>query len=269
MLDLLLAGMLGMGARGIALGTVIAEWVTLGLCLAIAGTAMRGTAEDGEALWPWARIGDLRHVLPMLATNGNIMVRTLFLITGFAWFTNQGAGLGTEVLAANHILLQLVSLSAYLLDGYANATEILVGRAIGTGERGAFDAAVRAATELAGITAVLLAGAVLLLGPATVSALTDLAPVHDIAERHLPWTAAYVAASFPAFQLDGVFIGATGTTEMRNASILSFTAFYAASRVLTPLLGNEGLWLAFLLYVTARGVALGLFYPRLRRGIAN
>ncbi len=268
-LDLLFAGILGMGVRGIALGTVIAEWVTLGLCLAVAVTSMRGRATAGEELWPWARIGDLRRLLPTLAANGNIMVRTLFLITGFAWFTNQGAGLGTEVLAANHILLQLVSLSAYLLDGYANATEILVGRAVGTGERGAFDAAVRAATELAGITAILLGVAVLLLGPAAVNALTDLAPVREIAERHLPWTAGYVVASFAAFQLDGVFIGATGTTEMRNASILSFIAFYAASRILTPLLGNEGLWLAFLLYVTARAVALGLFYPRLRRRVAS
>ena len=268
-LDLLLAGLLGMGVRGIALGTVIAEWVTLGLCLAVAGAAMRRRPGDGEELWPWARIADLRRILPTLAANGNIMVRTLFLITGFAWFTNQGAGLGTEVLAANHILLQLVSLSAYLLDGYANAAEILVGRAVGAGKRGAFDAAVRAATELAGITAILLAAAVLVLGPAAVSALTDLASVREIAVRHLPWTAAYVAVSFAAFLLDGVFIGATGTAEMRNASILSFVSFYAASRILTPILGNDGLWLAFLLYVTARAVALGLFYPRLRRGVAS
>ncbi len=267
-LDLLFAGVLGMGVRGIALGTVIAEWATFGLCLLLANSIMRNRTREGEEFWPWARIRDARRIVRTLAANGDIMVRTLFLIMGFAWFTNQGARLGAEVLAANHILLQLVSLSAYLLDGYANATEILVGRAVGTRKRAAFDRATRAATELAAATAAVLGLAVLLLGPTAVSLLTDLTPVRELAGHYLPWTAAYVAASFAAFQLDGIFIGATATKEMRNASILSFGAFYAASRVLTPHLGNEGLWLAFLLYVITRALTLGLFYPKLRRSAA-
>ena len=268
-LDFLLAGVLEMGVRGIALGTVIAEWATLGLCLAVATSIMRDRTREGEALWPWGRMREPGRLLRTLGANGNIMVRTLFLVMGFAWFTNQGARLGTEILAANHILLQIVSLSAYLLDGVANATETLVGRAFGTGSRAAFDRATRAATELAGITAALLGLAVLLLGPATVSVVTDLPAVRALAGRYLPWTAAYVTASFAAFQLDGIFIGATGTKAMRNASILAFVAFYTASRLLTPVAGNEGLWLAFLLYVIVRAVALGLFYPKLRRSVAT
>ncbi len=268
-LDFLFAGILEMGVRGIALGTVIAEWATLGLCLIVATSVMRDRTRAGEDLWPWALIRDTGRLLRTLGANGDIMVRTLFLIMGFAWFTNQGARLGTEILAANFILLQIVSLSAYLLDGYANATEILVGRAFGTRSRAAFDRATRAATELAGITAALLGLAVLLLGPAAVSLLTDLPPVRELAERYLPWTAAYVTASFVAFQLDGIFIGATGTKEMRSASILSFVAFYAASRLLTPSAGNTGLWLAFLIYVVTRALALGLYYPKLCRSVAR
>ena len=268
-LDYLFAGILEMGVRGIALGTVIAEWATLGLCLVVATSVMRDRTRAGEDLWPWALIRDTGRLLRTLGANGNIMVRTLFLIMGFAWFTNQGARLGTEILAANFILLQFVSLSAYLLDGYANATEILVGRAFGTRSRAAFDRATRAATELAGITAALLGLAVILLGPAAVSLLTDLPPVRELAGRYLPWTAAYVTASFAAFQLDGIFIGATGTKEMRSASILSFVAFYAASRLLTPSAGNTGLWLAFLIYVITRALALGLYYPKLCRSVAR
>jgi MATE family multidrug resistance protein len=76
-----------------------------------------------------------------------------------------------------------------------------------------------------------------------------------------------VVASFAAFQLDGIFIGATGTKDMRNASILSFLAFLAASLWLTPRLGNGGLWMAFVLYVVARAATLGARYRHLRASI--
>jgi MATE family multidrug resistance protein len=264
-LDLWLAGGLGWGVRGIALGTASAEWLTFGAGLALVLRVLRRERTDDEAWWPRERILDRDRARATLGANADIMVRTLFLLLGFAWFTNQGALFGDDVLAANHVLLQLISLSAYLLDGYAHATEILVGRAVGAGRRHAFDRALRLSTELSGVSALALSAAVLLLGPRAVEALTDLAPVREVALDYLPWTAAYVLLSFAAFQLDGVFIGATGTREMRNASVLSFGGFLVLSLALVPSGGNTGLWAAFIGFVVLRAVALGVRLPAVRR----
>jgi MATE family multidrug resistance protein len=266
-LDILLAGVLRMGVEGIALGTVVAEWVTLAFGLLLVRRLLTRDHADDEAFWSWTRILDVSKARQAAQANADIMVRTLFLLMGFAWFTNQGARFGDEVLAANHVLLQFVTMSAYLLDGYAHATEVLVGRAVGAGQRKVFDQAVRSATELAVVTALVLSAAIVLVGPLAIGTLTDLEPVRTIAADYLPYAAAYVACSFAAFQLDGIFIGATGTRDMRNASILSFSAFLLASLFLVPRAANLGLWIAFIGYVLARAISLAVRYPRLRDGI--
>jgi len=264
-LDLFFAGYLGWGVEGIALGTAIAEWVTLAFALGMLVSVLRAEHVDDEPFWPTARIRDVAKARATVSANGDIMVRTLFLLLGFAWFTNQGARFGDEVLAANHVLLQLVALSAYLLDGYAHATEILVGRAVGAGERARFDEAVRAASQLAAGSALTLAAMVFILGPRFIALLTDLDAVRRIAENFLPYASIYVGLSFAAFQLDGVFIGGTGTRAMRNASVASCLVFLATSSFAIPLGGNTGLWLTFILYVVVRAAALGAHYPALRR----
>ena len=268
-LDVTFAGPLGMGVRGIALGTALSEWVTLAYGLLLVRAVLRERHADAEPFWPRERILDRVKARRTLGANADIMIRTLFLLLGFAWFTNLGAGFGAETLAANHVLLQLVSMSAYLLDGYAHATEILVGRAVGARDVGTFDRAVRAASTLAAWSAIGLAATVLVLGGPATRALTDLEPVRAVAQRFLPLTALYVSVSFAAFQLDGIFIGATGTREMRNASILSCTAFIVASIALSARWANLGLWIAFVLYVAIRALALGAWYPRLRRSVGD
>lgn len=268
-LDIVFAGVLGWGVEGIAVGTALSEWVTFGLALMLVVTLLRRERSDSEAFWPRDRIRDRARLRETIGANADIMIRTGFLLIGFAWFTNQGARFGDEILAANHILLQIVTFSAYLLDGYAQATEILVGRAVGAAKRTAFDTAVRAATSLAAVTAVALSVTALVFGPLLVIGLTDLEAVRSIAIDYLPWSAAYIALSFAAFQLDGIFVGATGTRGMRNASVLSCLAFIGATYITVPLWANTGLWIAFLGYVIARAVALGAYYPGLRGAVGR
>ena len=263
-LDVLFAGVLGWGVRGIALGTAIAEWTTLLLALGLAYRLLRDRHEDAEPFWPRDRVLDVEKARKTLGANADIMIRTLALLGGFAWFTSQGARFGDTVLAANHVLLQLVSASAYLLDGYAHATEVMVGRAMGARTRDALDRAVRAATELAGSTALVLTAVVWLAGPWVIGLLTDHHAVRSTAEAYLPYTALYVLVSFAAFQLDGVFIGATRTRDMRNAGVLSLLVFLGASWLLIPRADNAGLWIAFVIYVVTRGVTLGVRMPALR-----
>jgi len=202
----------------------------------------------------------------MLSANNNIMLRTLCMVFGFAWFTNQSAQYGDVVLAANHILLQLVAFTAFFLDGYAFVAESLVGSAFGARDRGRFDLAVRRTSELAAATAVALALAVWLGGPAAVALLADMPQVQQTAQSLLPLTALCVLLSVPAFQLDGVFIGATATAQMRNAAIASLAVYLAAWWLLAGSLGVAGLWWAFIAWVVARALTLLFYYPGVRPG---
>lgn len=263
-LDWCFAGVLGWGVAGIAWGTVLAEWTSLALALWLVWRALRHAHTDSEAFWPASRIGNLQKLREMLRANRDIMLRTLLLLFSFGWFINQAAQFGDIALAANHILLQFISFAAYFLDGYAHATEPLVGAALARGNRPGFDLAVRRSTELAAITALLLAAGLLLAGDTLIGLLTSLPAVQNAALAYLPFAAAYVLLSFAAFQLDGVFIGAGWTTAMRNAAVLSTALFLLASWPLAAWAGNAGMWLAFIGYVLARAVALALWLPRLR-----
>ena len=268
LLDVVFAGMLGLGVKGIALGTVIAEWSTLVVAGSIVLRTLSDRNSDRQPFWPWARVADTAKVLRTLKANRDIMIRTLLLVFSFAWFTDQSARFGDTVLAANHILLQLVSFSAFFLDGYAFVAESLVGAAVGSKQRDRFDIAVRRSTELAVVTALLLAVSILWLGDYAVFVLTDLSPVRQQALDLLPLAALYVFLAVAAFQLDGIFVGATFTRQMRNASAVAVTIFLLTSWVLVGSAGVVGLWYAFTIYVCARAGSLLLYYPALKRSIA-
>ncbi|MCA9515923.1 MAG: MATE family efflux transporter [Myxococcales bacterium] len=267
-LDVLFAGVLGWGAEGVALGTALSEASAVVLALWLTLRALPAGRRSPRR-WPWRQALARADVLKMLRVNGDIMIRTLFLLAGFALFADRGARFGDVVLDGNHVLLQFVSFSAFFLDGFAFAMEGLVGRAIGAGDRVGFDRVVRRATVLAAVTAVGLAVGLWLLGSLAIDLLTDLAAVRAVAKAYLPLAGLYVLLSFPAFQLDGVFIGATASRAMRNASILSFGAFLLALWLLADDHGNAGLWWAFIVFVVARAVFLGAFFPSLRRDVAR
>lgn len=264
MLDVLLAGVWRLGVAGIALGTALAEWVAALVALGVLVRVVREEQIDVEPWWPSVRLRDRTRAVALLRANGDLMVRTLFLLLGFGWFANRGATFGAALLAANHVLLQLVSTAAYLLDGFAHATEVLVGRAIGRGDAAAFRQVLRRSTVLAAASAFGLAAFALFGGEWAVARLTAMENVRVAAEQLLPFAATYIALSFAAFQLDGVFIGATATRRMRNASIGSCLGFIVLSFVTVPRGGAVGLWLAFIGFVVLRAVLLGLALPGIR-----
>jgi MATE family multidrug resistance protein len=270
-LDVYFAGVLGWGAHGIGLGTAIAEWSTCVVAAVAVWRVLRGRHRDAEPFLPWARIGDRARLRRTLAANGDIMLRTLCLLAGFGLFARQGTALGDATLAANHLLLQLVSFSAFFLDGFAFVAEALVGAAVGANDRTRLRRAVRLSSELALVTAVLLAAGLWLGGGALLGLLTSLQEVAALARAHLPWVALYVLLSVAAFQLDGVFIGATRTREMRNAGVASLAVFALCAWPATAAWGNHGLWAAFVLFVVARALALLPYYRALERspGIAT
>lgn len=267
-LDVYFAGVLGWGAEGIALGTIIAEWSTVAFATWLIVRELNLRREPGSEFWPRSQLFDAASFRKMLASNRDIMIRTLILVFSFAFFINQSAQFGDVALAANHILLQLISFAAFFLDGYAFVVESLVGASKGARRLDSFDMAVKRSSILALITAAALAGSLLAFGDIAVSALTDIELVQDAALGSLFLAAIYIFFSFAAFQLDGIFIGASFTAQMRNAAVLSICVFLLAWWFLMGRFGVNGLWWAMIIYVAARADALLLYYPALRRSIA-
>ncbi len=263
-LDAVLAGALGWGVAGIAWGTVISEWLTLVVGVILVFTVLRQREREARPFISWNRLVDPASLMQTLAANRDIMIRTLLLLCGFGLFTRAGAQFGDDVLAANHVLLQFVSFSAFFLDGFAHVAEALVGQALGKRRLADLDVAVRRTTEQAAVTALALGLVILAAGRPLVGALADLPEVVELAGAYRYHAALYVTLSFAAFQLDGIFIGATRGRDMRNAALVSFLVFGMVWWSLSPL-GNHGLWVAFIIYVVARAATLAVRYPALRR----
>ena len=260
-LDLLLAGVFGLGAAGIALGTVISEWSAVILGGVLINRVLLDTGTPGQAFWPAGKILDLKKLVESLSANLDIMIRTLLLVFSFAFFTNQGAKFGDVALAANHILLQIISFSTFVLDGFAFAAEGLVGRAFGAGDSVLFAAAVKRTSLLAALSALLLALLVLICGPFLIAALTDLTAVRELALSLIHAAAIYIFLSVAAFQLDGIFIGASSTRQMLYGALQSVLFFVLACWLLAPNYGLQGLWWSMIAYVVVRAVVLLRYFP--------
>jgi MATE family multidrug resistance protein len=252
---------LGWGIEGVARATLIAEWSAALLGLALVGRRI-ALGHAGAA-----RVFDGQRLLRMMRVNGDIFLRTLCLVTAFAWFTAQGARMGDVLLAANAVLLNFQTFMAYGLDGFAHAAEALVGSAVGARDRAAFRDAIATSTKWAALIAAGFAGAYLVAGGALIRTLTGIEAVRGSAAAFLPWAIASPLVSVWSFQLDGIFIGATRTAEMRNGMIVALAGFLALAALLVPLWGNHGLWLAFLLFMGLRALTLAVYLPRIGRAL--
>lgn len=252
-----------MGLSGLAWGTIISEFAVVCLSLIIIHFKFISFSVKGSFFIKAKQILEYREMRRFIDTNRDIFIRTFFLLCGFFWFTNHSAKLGEVVLAANQILLILISFSAFFLDGFAFVAEAEVGKQYGAGNGQQFKRAVQLTTEAAGVTAVLMASTLWLFDHQIVAMLTNIAPVAEQVFELSHFAAIYILFSFAAFQLDGIFIAATAAREMRNASIVSFSSFIASYHLLTYIDPLKGLWLSFIAYVVFRSIALGWYYPRL------
>ncbi|MCX2723650.1 MATE family efflux transporter [Roseibium salinum] len=244
--------------EGVALATVFSEIAAtlLGLALVLA-SVKRGS-------WPAAAIVFNRRLLVrMMAVNRDIMIRSFALLYAYAFFMARSADQGDTVLAANAVLEKFIIVSGYFLDGLATAAEQLAGRAVGARHRQAFDRTLKLTALWSFALAAGLSVIFYLAGPAMIAFMTTAPDVRELADTYLIWAVVAPLLGVLAFQMDGVFIGATWSETMRNMMLLSLAAFIAAYYALFPLLGNHGLWLAMELFLGLRGITL-LFACRKR-----
>jgi len=196
--------------------------------------------------------------------NRDTLIRTLALLFTSAFFTRQGAGFGAAILAGNAIHMQFFALSSNCLDGFAAAAEQLAGRMIGAGNLIGFRRAVRLTLGWSFCSGAAITLLYLAFGHDFVALLSQAATVRQAAQTSLFWAALVPLIAAPAFQLDGVFIGATWSRDMRNMMLVSLLIFLGCWALLLPA-RNAGLWLAFLIFLGARGVTLGLKLRRRQR----
>jgi len=245
------------GIAGAAGAAVIAEATGLVIGLLIAFRLAR--AAFAVSL---ADLLDRAALLRMLAVNRDIMIRTAALITAWLFFTAQGARAGDVALAANAVLNNFLMVSAFFLDGLANAAEQLCGQALGARDRGAFSAATRLVIAWGFAFAVAVAICFALFGPALIDIMTASDDVRRGARGYLWFVVASPLLAVFAFAFDGVYIGATWARDMRNLMVASLAIFFAAWLALRSL-GNAGLWGALLVHYAARGGLEALRYPAL------
>ncbi len=255
---------LGWGVAGIALGTLIAEVAAALLGLAFAARALKFY----PGIWTRARLLDAARLARTIAVNRDIMIRTVVLLLSFAWFTAKSAEAGTVTLAVNSILLQFVTVSAFFLDGFALSAETLVGKATGARDGRAFDISVKLSTVWAAGVSLLLTAGIFIFGGLAIDFLSVDAEVRTMARHYLFWAAMLPVLSVWCYQLDGIFIGATRSAEMRNAALLSSGIFLALWWLFLPF-GNDGLWAALAGFNMMRAVSLGFYFPKLRQGIQS
>ncbi len=251
----------GWGAAGIALGTAIAEVVGL-VCIGL-GVVLVLSEKGIRAHWTRAFRWDPATIGRLLVLNRDIFIRTLLLVAAFAFFTQRSSGWGDVVLSANQILLQLFLLTGLALDGPAIAAESLVGQAVARRDREDFRATLRYTGLATAMAAAPFAAAYGLGGGAIIDAMSTSAPIREAGRAFMPWVAVSPLVVALCFLLDGIFVGAARSRDMRDAMLISAAAYLAAWWAGTSLWGPHGHWAAFLTFFVVRGITLLVRVPRI------
>ncbi len=277
--SLLLVYVLGMKIEGVALGTVIAQYVGLllaivlkrknygkGLSLSVENSSQNTSVPADEASaesteTPKTSTADFFRV------NRDIMLRTLCLVSVNLYFTAAGARQGATILAVNALLMQLYLLFSYILDGFAYAGEALGGRYWGAADHEQFRQVVSRLFRwgwgmTALFTVVYVAG-----GLPFLHLLTDEPAVVLAAADYMPWAWIVPLAGVAAFVWDGIYIGITATRGMLLSCFTAAVVFFVAVFLLMESFGNHGLWIAMLLFLVVRGLAQTVLFRRVTRRV--
>jgi MATE family multidrug resistance protein len=201
---------------------------------------------------------NLSKIKSIFNINLNIFIRTILLTFSFLWFTYLGSQIGEDYIAANAILINLVFLSAFILDAYAFSTEGMVGYSLGKNDINLFKKIVKNSFILSSITGLIISIIYFLINKFAIQLMSNIELIKNLSSSYAIWLIIMPLISSFCYQFDGIFIGASQTKELRNAMIFSVSSYVVISLVLVDLLGNAGIWISLCLFMILR--ALSLYY---------
>ena len=255
------------GVPGVATASLIAEYAGLLLGLYSVWRTLRALPDDALHENKRARLLDSVQLKRMVAINGDIVLRTICVVSVLGFFMAKSAELGDVQLAANQVLQHFLIFTSFALDGVAHAAEAILGESVGRKDRAAFEHDRRVVFLWSGVVGLINILIYLVAGHAIIALMTSIPEVRAAATNYLWWPTLMPLVSVWAYTYDGVYLAATRTRIMRNTMLASFALFLAAVYTLVPLLGNAGLWVSLAAFLIGRGVLLHLFFHQVLRAI--
>jgi MATE family multidrug resistance protein len=261
-LNVIFVVVLGLGVAGVAWGTLIAQWLAaligLWLLVRIFGFHALSTGLKNGSTWL------LSGFRKLIAINGFIFIRTILLMTALSLVMRVAGALGEVEMAASHVVMQYMLLMSLGLDGFAHATEALAGSAWGEGKASAFHRWVILTGVWAVAASLVYALVFWVAGTALTALLTDISEVRRSVELLMPMVVALPVVAVACYQFDGVYIAATAGAAMMVTMAIAFIAYVLLLSPLSAAWGLQGLWLAVIVFMAARGIAQAFWYPKLK-----
>ena len=245
---------------GVATGTAIAAYLTVTFFLIFSYFYLKKRLKTSIT---YKKIFNTKKLLSLFDINFNIFIRTILLTFSFLWVTYQGSKLGENYLAVNTLLMQFIMLASFFLDAYAFSTEAVVGYTIGKKTKKAFLTVVTNAFQLSIFSGLIISLIYLFTFRHIINELTDLDYLRFLTFNYIFWVIIIPPIASICYQFDGIFIGASQTTEMRNGMIISVVFFILSSQFLVINFGNHGLWLSLLFFMIVRSVTLNYYFYRI------
>lgn len=261
-LDILLVNHFELGIQGVAYASLVAEW-----CGFILGLYLCRDRLMAKGFLNFLQIFDKKRLTNMVNVNIDILIRSLLLQMAIISFLFIGSDFGDLALASNQILLQFIHIVSYALDGFAHAAETLVGQSVGARDRRSFRQAAILTTIWAGLICIIFVMFFLIFGGHLVDLMTVSPEVRLEARKYLPYLSILPLIGLFSYMLDGIFIGATRTRDMRNMMFISFLGYVLVLFLLIPNFENHGLWFGLIALYILRAVTLSLKYPALEASI--
>ena len=247
---------------GVALGTVIASYITLIIFLLFTYSFI---IRKFKVIPKFENLIIKSKILKLLNLNLDIFIRTIFLTFSFLWVTYLGSKIGEDYLAVNIILMQFIILASFFLDAYAFSTEGLIGFALGRRNQKSFLNIVKNSIQLSFITAIIISIFYIIFFKEIINIITNIEILRFMSFQHILWIFIIPPVASFCYQLDGIFIGASQTKEMRNAMIISVISFIAISVYMTKYFGNHGLWFSLLFFMILRSLTLKFYFNKILR----
>ena len=245
---------------GVVLGTLLASYITL---IIFALFTYNFIKKKFKIIPSFNNLIVKEKIQKLFNINFDIFIRTLLLTFSFLWVTYLGAKFGEDYLAVNAILLQFIILAAFFLDAYAFSTEGIVGFTIGRRNKKSFLSVVKNSIQLSFFTALIISFLYLLFFKDIINIITDIEILRFISYKHIFWIIIIPPLASFCYQLDGIFIGASQTREMRNAMVVSVLTFIGISIYLTRYFENHGIWLSLMLLMILRALTLQFYFKKI------